>query len=73
MDWVGVLDVEFYVGDANVESACCFVVCVVGLGLNCWIVLLTMILQAFRHLNAVTVPKMINVPKNEEEDAKRGN
>ncbi|KAJ4371255.1 hypothetical protein N0V83_004472 [Neocucurbitaria cava] len=29
--------------------------------------------NAFRHLNAVTVPKMINVPKNEEEDAKRGN
>lgn len=34
---------------------------------------LTMIVQAFRHLNAVTVPKMISVPKNEEEDAKRGN
>jgi hypothetical protein len=31
------------------------------------------IAQAFRHLNAVTVPKMINVPKNAEEDAKRGN
>ena len=31
------------------------------------------IVQAFRHLNAVTVPKMINVPKNAEEDAKRGN
>ncbi|KAI8935427.1 hypothetical protein NX059_008005 [Plenodomus lindquistii] len=29
--------------------------------------------NAFRHLNAVTVPKMINVPKNAEEDAKRGN
>ncbi|OAL53830.1 hypothetical protein IQ07DRAFT_640858 [Pyrenochaeta sp. DS3sAY3a] len=29
--------------------------------------------NAFRHLNAVTVPLMINVPKNEEEDAKRGN
>lgn len=29
--------------------------------------------NAFRHLNAVTVPKMISVPKNEEEDAKRGN
>ncbi|KAF2468642.1 uncharacterized protein BDR25DRAFT_373325 [Lindgomyces ingoldianus] len=31
------------------------------------------IANAFRHLNAVTVPKMINVPKNEEEDVKKGN
>ncbi|KAF2243833.1 hypothetical protein BU26DRAFT_543299 [Trematosphaeria pertusa] len=31
------------------------------------------IANAFRHLNAVSVPKMINVPKNEEEDAKKGN
>lgn len=30
-------------------------------------------LQAFRHLNAVTVPKLINVPKNDKEDAERGN
>lgn len=30
-------------------------------------------LQAFRHLNSVTVPKMISVPKDKEEDAKRGN
>ncbi|KAF1845223.1 uncharacterized protein K460DRAFT_355066 [Cucurbitaria berberidis CBS 394.84] len=29
--------------------------------------------NAFRHLNAVTVPKIISVPKNAEEDAKRGN
>ncbi|PNS20287.1 hypothetical protein CAC42_5737 [Sphaceloma murrayae] len=29
--------------------------------------------RAFRHLNAVSVPKMISVPKNAEEDAKRGN
>ncbi|CAI6326101.1 unnamed protein product [Periconia digitata] len=29
--------------------------------------------NAFRHLNAATVPKMINVPKNAEEDAKKGN
>ncbi|KAF2157263.1 hypothetical protein K461DRAFT_289598 [Myriangium duriaei CBS 260.36] len=29
--------------------------------------------NAFRHLNAVTVPKMIDVPSNAEEDAKRGN
>ncbi|KAG8623067.1 hypothetical protein KVT40_008043 [Elsinoe batatas] len=29
--------------------------------------------NAFRHLNAVSVPKMISVPKNAEEDAKRGN
>lgn len=29
--------------------------------------------QAFRHLNAVTVPKLVSVPKNEEEDAKKGN
>jgi hypothetical protein len=29
--------------------------------------------QAFRHLNAVTVPKFVSVPKNEEEDAKKGN
>jgi len=28
--------------------------------------------NAFRRLNAVTVPKMINVPKDKEEDAKRG-
>ncbi|KAL1651803.1 hypothetical protein SLS61_005174 [Didymella pomorum] len=31
------------------------------------------IANAFRHLNAVTVPKMINVPKNDKEDAERGN
>lgn len=31
------------------------------------------LLQAFRRLNAVTVPKMVGVPKNDEEDAKRGN
>jgi len=31
------------------------------------------IANAFRHLNAVTVPKIINVPKSAEEDAKRGN
>ncbi|KAF2493568.1 hypothetical protein BU16DRAFT_551378 [Lophium mytilinum] len=29
--------------------------------------------NAFRKINAVTVPKMISVPKNKEEDAKRGN
>jgi len=29
--------------------------------------------NAFRKLNAVTVPKMISVPKNKEEDAQRGN
>ncbi|KAI4619930.1 hypothetical protein J4E83_005153 [Alternaria metachromatica] len=31
------------------------------------------IANAFRHLNAVTVPKFVGVPKNDEEDAKRGN
>ncbi|KAH6633229.1 hypothetical protein C7974DRAFT_167922 [Boeremia exigua] len=31
------------------------------------------IANAFRHLNAVTVPKLINVPKNDKEDAERGN
>lgn len=30
-------------------------------------------LQAFRNINAVTVPKMVGVPKNDEEDAARGN
>lgn len=30
-------------------------------------------LQVFRQLNSVTVPKLISVPKNDEEDAKRGN
>lgn len=30
-------------------------------------------LQAFRNLNSVTVPKIISVPKNKEEDAARGN
>ncbi|KAI9817996.1 MAG: hypothetical protein M1832_004517 [Thelocarpon impressellum] len=29
--------------------------------------------QAFRRLNAVTVPKVVGVPKNDEEDAKKGN
>ncbi|KAI9841373.1 MAG: hypothetical protein M1837_000756 [Sclerophora amabilis] len=29
--------------------------------------------KAFRRLNAVSVPKMVGVPKNEEEDAKKGN
>lgn len=29
--------------------------------------------QAFRRLNAVSVPKMVGVPKNDEEDAKMGN
>lgn len=31
------------------------------------------LLQAFRKINAVTVPKMVGVPKNDEEDAARGN
>ncbi|KAL9043920.1 MAG: hypothetical protein Q9214_002909 [Letrouitia sp. 1 TL-2023] len=29
--------------------------------------------QVFRNLNSVTVPNMVSVPKNDEEDAKRGN
>ncbi|KAI4094265.1 MAG: hypothetical protein LQ344_002344 [Seirophora lacunosa] len=29
--------------------------------------------QAMRNLNSVSVPKMVSVPKNDEEDAKRGN
>ncbi|KAL9614346.1 MAG: hypothetical protein Q9167_001149 [Letrouitia subvulpina] len=29
--------------------------------------------NVFRSLNSVTVPKMVSVPKNDEEDAKRGN
>ena len=29
--------------------------------------------QAFRKINAVTVPKIVGVPKNDEEDAARGN
>ncbi|KAF2021056.1 hypothetical protein BU24DRAFT_469836 [Aaosphaeria arxii CBS 175.79] len=29
--------------------------------------------NAFRHLNAVTVPKIVSVPKTAEEDAKKGN
>ncbi|KAF1911055.1 hypothetical protein BDU57DRAFT_462210 [Ampelomyces quisqualis] len=29
--------------------------------------------EAFRHLNAVTVPKIVSVPKNEEEDRQKGN
>ena len=32
-----------------------------------------LVLQAFRRLNAVSVPKMVSVPKNEEEDKQRGN
>ncbi|KAL5399010.1 hypothetical protein PMIN06_006364 [Paraphaeosphaeria minitans] len=31
------------------------------------------IANAFRHLNAVTVPKFVSVPKNADEDAKKGN
>ncbi|KAF2159381.1 hypothetical protein M409DRAFT_60847 [Zasmidium cellare ATCC 36951] len=31
------------------------------------------ITNAFRRLNAVTVPNLVGVPKNAEEDAKRGN
>jgi len=31
------------------------------------------IANAFRRLNAVSVPKMVGVPNNAEEDAKRGN
>ena len=31
------------------------------------------LVQAFRKINAVTVPKMVGVPKNDEEDAARGN
>ncbi|KAK1069475.1 hypothetical protein LTR74_004800 [Friedmanniomyces endolithicus] len=31
------------------------------------------IAQAFRRLNAMTVPNIVGVPKNAEEDAKRGN
>ena len=33
---------------------------------------LTKVLQAFRKINAVTVPHLVGVPKNEEEDAKKG-
>lgn len=29
--------------------------------------------KAMRNLNSVTVPAFVGVPKNEEEDAKRGN
>lgn len=29
--------------------------------------------QAMRKLNSVTVPKIVSVPKTDEEDAKRGN
>lgn len=29
--------------------------------------------QAMRNLNSVSVPKIVSVPKNDEEDAKRGN
>jgi len=29
--------------------------------------------QIFRKLNAVTVPTMVGVPKNDAEDAKKGN
>ncbi len=29
--------------------------------------------QIFRQINSVTVPKVVGVPKNDEEDAKRGN
>lgn len=32
-----------------------------------------LVVQAFRRLNATTVPKIVSVPKNDEEDAKRGN
>lgn len=31
------------------------------------------VLQVFRQLNSVTVPTMVSVPKNDEEDAQRGN
>ncbi|KAI4185762.1 MAG: hypothetical protein LQ346_005829 [Caloplaca aetnensis] len=33
----------------------------------------TWLWEAMRNLNSVTVPKMVSVPKNDEEDAKRGN
>lgn len=33
---------------------------------------LTIVLQAFRKINAVTVPHLVGVPKNEEEDANKG-
>ncbi|KAL5446646.1 hypothetical protein PMIN05_002406 [Paraphaeosphaeria minitans] len=33
----------------------------------------TRVWRAFRHLNAVTVPKFVSVPKNADEDAKKGN
>lgn len=35
--------------------------------------LLICVWQAMRNLNSVSVPKMVSVPKNDEEDAKRGN
>lgn len=35
--------------------------------------MLTIQSQAFRRLNAVTVPNMVGVPKNKEEDAAKGN
>ena len=33
--------------------------------------MLTSIEQALRKLNATTVPKLVSVPKNDEEDAER--
>jgi hypothetical protein len=42
-----------------------------GMMYGSWLTIL--IPQAFRRLNAVSVPKMVGVPKNAEEDKQRGN
>lgn len=73
LDGVGVLGLELDVGDEGLEGAWPLFANPVRFRdfvARFW---LTGVAQAFRHLNAVTVPKMIHVPKNEEEDAKKGN
>ena len=71
------VDVELHLGHVVVAGACLPATCA-----SCWndltshlngVFANSIVAQVFRQLNSVSVPKMVSVPKNDEEDAKRGN
>lgn len=71
---LGVVDVELDLGHIGLEcEEIAPLVFIPGNppALDHWLTMLSA--QAFRRLNANTVPHVVSVPKNAEEDAKRGN
>lgn len=75
---LGFLGLEFYVGYVVVAGV--FLLLLIkgenwadDLFVECMLADSFCVVQAFRKINAVTVPKMVGVPKNDEEDAARGN